>query len=59
MLTFASTEQKVQLKMMGMSLVLQIFGHKPNYWTNYKVDNGATSKVRESPKLLKFILRGT
>lgn len=29
-----STKHKVQLKLLGMSLVLQLFGQKPKYWTN-------------------------
>ncbi len=32
------TKHKVQLRLMGMSLVLQVFGHKPKYWTNTKCD---------------------
>ncbi len=28
---------KVQLKLMGMSLVFQVFGHKPKYLTHLKL----------------------
>ncbi len=38
-----------------MSLVLQVFGHKPKYWTHYHVD---LMMVRDE-KLLQFILQGT
>ncbi len=30
-MSFASTVRTVQLRLMGMSLVLHIFGHKPKY----------------------------
>lgn len=46
-----------------MSIVLQVFGHKPKYRTNFQIkflpDDGARGKVWGMPKLLQFILRGT
>ena len=37
--TFCSfIKHKVQLRLMGMSIVLQIFDDKPKYWTNINLD---------------------
>ncbi len=35
--SLSSTKFKVQLRLMGMS-VLQVFSHKPKYWTNWNFD---------------------
>lgn len=32
------TNFKVKLRQIGMSLVLQVFGHNPKYWTNLNFD---------------------
>ncbi len=33
-----SSKHNIQLRLMGMSLVLQVFGHKPKFWTNLNFD---------------------
>ena len=33
-----STKHKIQLRLMGMSLVLQVFDHKPKYLTHLNSD---------------------
>lgn len=44
---------------MMMSLVLLVFYHKPKHWTNkISRDDGTREKVKGSPELVKFILRG-
>ena len=43
--------------LMGMSFILQVFGHKPKYWKNYLALMIMLEK--KSLKLLKSILGGT
>ncbi len=33
-----SIKHKIQLRLMGISLVLQVFGHQPKSWTNGNID---------------------